>query len=154
MFLHENNRNYSSCIFSYKFAFIFFLSFLTNEKQEPGFQQVGGLETINISVFCLVALYFKAMPNSIDFYKGIFLHVIPVFFFCFCFFSIWVFFYEHSRITGLQRKAEGISTPHYHFHPLHRHLDIGRAITAGNSPLHIDSSRTRTRNLWFLSASR
>ena len=34
----------------------------------------------NISVFCLwrVALYFKAMPNSIDFYKEIFLHVIPV----------------------------------------------------------------------------
>ena len=33
-----------------------------------------------ISVFCLqrVALYFKAMPNSIVFYKGIFLHVIPV----------------------------------------------------------------------------
>ena len=25
-----------------------------------------------------VTLYFKAMPNSIDFYKGIFLHVIPV----------------------------------------------------------------------------
>ena len=23
-------------------------------------------------------LYFKAMPNSVDFYKGIFLHVIPV----------------------------------------------------------------------------
>ena len=23
-------------------------------------------------------LYFKAVPNSIDFYKGIFLHVIPV----------------------------------------------------------------------------
>ena len=85
MFLHENNRNYSSCIFSYKFAFIFFLSFLTNEKQEPGFQQVGGLETINVSVFCLVALYFKAMPNSIDFYKGIFLHVIPVLFFVFVF---------------------------------------------------------------------
>ena len=34
----------------------------------------------NTSVFCLwrVALYFKAMLNSIDFYKRIFLHVIPV----------------------------------------------------------------------------
>ena len=41
---------------------------------------MGSLVTRNISVFCLlqVALYFKAMPNSIDFYKGIFLHVIPV----------------------------------------------------------------------------
>ena len=60
--------------------FFLFLSFLTNQKQEPGFQQVGGLVTRNISAFCLsrVALYFKAMPNLIDFYKGIFLHVIPV----------------------------------------------------------------------------
>ena len=56
-----------------------FFSFLTNQKQESDFQQVGGLVT-EIFVFCLqrVALYFKAMLNSIDFYKGIFLHVIPV----------------------------------------------------------------------------
>ena len=55
-------------------------SFLTYQKQESGFQQVGGLVTTNISVFCLyrVMLYFKAMLNSRDFYKGIFLHVIPV----------------------------------------------------------------------------
>ena len=71
------------------------------------------------------------------------------------FFSIWVFFHEHSRITGLQGKEEGISlTPHYHFHPLHRHLDISRAITAESSPLRIASSRTRTGNLWFSSAKR
>ena len=66
-----------------------------------------------------------------------------------------VFFHEHSRITGLQGKGEGISlTPHYHFHPIHRHLDISRAITAESSPLHLGSSRTRTVNLWFPSASR
>ena len=71
------------------------------------------------------------------------------------FFSMWVFFHEHSRIAGLQGKGEGISlTPHYHFHPLHRHLDISRAITAESSPLHIAGSRTRTGNLWFPSASR
>ena len=65
-------------------------------------------------------------------------------------FSIWVFFHNHSRITRLQEKG-GISlTPHYHFHPLHRHLDISQAITAGRSPLRIGSSSwTRTRNLWF-----
>ena len=34
-------------------------------------------------------------------------------------------------MTGLQGKGEGISlTPHYHFHLLHKHLDISRAITA------------------------
>ena len=75
-------------------------------------------------------------------------------FFCF-FFSVWVFFYDHSRITEQQGKGEGISlTPQYHFHPLHRHSDISRAIAAESSPLHVASSRTRTGNLWFLSASR
>ena len=70
------------------------------------------------------------------------------------YFSIWVFYHDHSQITGLQGKGEGISlTPHYHFHPLHRYLDISRAITAESSPLHIASSRTRTGNLWFPSAS-
>ena len=74
------------------------------------------------------------------------------------FFSIWVFSHDHSRITGLQGKGKGISlTPHYHFHPLHRHLDISRAITAESSPLHIGSSRARTSNRgnvlnWFKAA--
>ena len=73
----------------------------------------------------------------------------------FFFFSIWVFCHDHSRITRLQGKGEGISsTPHYHFHPLHRYLDISRAITAKSSPLHIGSNRTRTGNLWFPRASR
>ena len=51
----------------------------------------------------------------------------------FCFFSVWVLFHVHSQIIGLQGKGEGI--------------------TAESSPLHIPSSRTRTGNLWFLSAS-
>ena len=73
----------------------------------------------------------------------------------FYFFSISVFYHDHSRITGLQGKGEGISlTPRYHFHPFHRHLDISQVITAESSPLHIASSRTRTGNLWFPGASR
>ena len=73
----------------------------------------------------------------------------------FFFFSVWVFFHNHSRITELQGKGAGILlTPHYHFQPLHRHLAISRAIIAESSPLHIDSSRTRTGNLWFPSAVR
>ena len=71
------------------------------------------------------------------------------------FFFIWVFFHNHSRITGLQGKGEGISlTPHYHFHPLQRYLDISWAITAESSSLHIGSSRTRIGSLCFPSASR
>ena len=55
----------------------------------------------------------------------------------FFFFYIWVFFHEHSRFTGQQGKGEVIYlTPLCHFHPLHRHLDISRAITAESSPLH------------------
>ena len=51
------------------------------------------------------------------------------------------FFHEHSRFTGQQKKGKGISlTPHYHFHPLHRHLNISRAITVESLPLHIASS--------------
>ena len=54
------------------------------------------------------------------------------------FFYIWVFFHEHSWITGLQKKGEGISlTPHCHFHSLHKHLDISRVTNAESSPLHI-----------------
>ena len=69
-------------------------------------------------------------------------------------FSIWVLFHEHSRITGLQGKGEGISlTPHYHFYPLHRPLGISWVITAESSPLHIANSQTWTGNHWLLNAS-
>ena len=57
--------------------------------------------------------------------------------------------------TFTNRRTEGISlTPHYHFHTLHRHLDISRAIAVEGSPLHIANNRNRTGNLWFPSASR
>ena len=72
-----------------------------------------------------------------------------------CLFSIWVFFHEHLRFTGPQGKGEAISLSVLnHFHPLHRHLDISRAITAESSPLHIGSSRNRTGNLCLTSTSR
>ena len=71
------------------------------------------------------------------------------------YFFIPVLFHGHKRITGLQGKREAISlTPHYHFHPLHRHLDISQAIAAERSPLRIASSRSRTGNLEFPGASR
>ena len=70
------------------------------------------------------------------------------------FFFYLVFFSQPLLTTGLQGKGEGISlTLHYHFHSLHRYLDISREITAESSPLHIGSSRTRTGNLWFGSAN-
>ena len=78
-FSYENNWNYISHKRSCKFAFIPFLSICRIQKQESSFQLVGHLVSRNISVFCLqrVAHYFKDMPNSIDFYKRILLHVIP-----------------------------------------------------------------------------
>ena len=60
--------------------------------------------------------------------------------------SIWVFFHKHSWFT----EQEGISvTPLYHFHPVHRHLHISRAITAEWSPFHIAAGL----ELWLRSAS-
>ena len=54
------------------------------------------------------------------------------------FFSIWVFFHDHSRITGQQENGEGISlTRHYHYHAFHRHLEISRDITAESSLPHM-----------------
>ena len=47
-------------------------------------------------------------------------------------------------------KGAGISFfPHYHFHPLQRHLDISQTITAESAPLHMGSSRTRTGTFSF-----
>ena len=56
----------------------------------------------------------------------------------------------------LDWKSSTLTTrPLIHQRPLlYRHLRISRAITAEGSPLHIGSSRTRTGNLWFPSASR
>ena len=59
-------------------------------------------------------------------------------------------FKEHSRFTGQQGKVKSISLiPLYHFHPLHIHLDISRAITGGSSLLHRNSNRTRTGTFDF-----
>ena len=70
-----------------------------------------------------------------------------LFFFFVCFFFLFSFTNIHES-QGLQGKREGVSlTSHYHFYPLHRHLDISRVITAESSPLHIASSRARTGNL-------
>ena len=70
------------------------------------------------------------------------------------------FFYQGflSRpFTNHRTAGEGgghfFSFPQYHFHLLQRHLDISQAITPEHSPLHIGSSQTRTRNLWFPSGS-
>ena len=40
MLLQENSRNHNSYWFSCKIAFILFLSFLTNQKQESGFSKM------------------------------------------------------------------------------------------------------------------
>ena len=46
-----------------------------------------------------------------------------------------------QTFTGQQGKGEAISlTPLYHFHPLHRHLEVNQAITAESPPQHIASS--------------
>ena len=61
------------------------------------------------------------------------------------FFSIYVFFQEHSRFTGQEGKEEAISlTPFYHLQLLYRHLHIIWVITAESAPLHTANSRAQT----------
>ena len=64
------------------------------------------------------------------------------FFFRLCFLSPTFAFHGTTEGGG---GGGAFLTPIYHFHPLHRHLDISRAITAESSSLHIASDRTRTR---------
>ena len=52
-FLYENNHNYNSYKFSYKFTFIPFLFLHRSQKQESNFQQVRGLVTRSKYLFCL-----------------------------------------------------------------------------------------------------
>ena len=54
-FLYENNRDYNSYKFNCKFAFIPFLLFRRNQKQESNFQQVGGQAKRNISFLFIVS---------------------------------------------------------------------------------------------------
>ena len=74
----------------------------------------------------------------------------------FFFFFFYLDFLSRTfTIHRQQGKGEAVYlSPLYHFHPFHRHLDISGTIIAESSPLHIDSSRTRNKNLWFPSASR
>lgn len=46
-----------------------------------------------------------------------------------------------------REKGNAFLTSLYHFHSLHRQLDISLAITAAYSPLHIASCRIRTGNI-------
>ena len=80
IFLHENNPNYQSYRFICKFSFILFLFLLQTKNKNQVFSKLVVWYRAIFLGFCLrrVALYFKAMPNSIDFYKVIFLHVIRV----------------------------------------------------------------------------
>ena len=63
IFLQENNNNYNSNRFSYKFAFIFFLPFLTNQKQK----QVGDVVTKNIFVFFLFIVSRALLQSHAEF---------------------------------------------------------------------------------------
>ena len=67
------------------------------------------------------------------------------------------FWFPFTNIHNSQdnrEKGNAFLTSLYHFHSLHRQLDISLAITAAYSPLHIASCRIRTGNIWFPRASR
>ena len=75
---------------------------------------------------------------------------IHIYMYIYIYIYIYILSGQRPRITNHRTAGEGgghfsLPTPHYHFHPPHRHLDISRTITAESSPLHITSSRTQTR---------
>ena len=53
--LYENNCNYNSCKFGYKFAFVIFLFFPRNQKQDSNFLQVCCLVTKKFFAFLFIA---------------------------------------------------------------------------------------------------
>ena len=53
MLLDGSNCNYNADKISGRFVFIRFLSCFWNQEQKSSFNQVGGLVTTNISIFCL-----------------------------------------------------------------------------------------------------
>ena len=64
------NFNNDSCNFSYKFAFLAFVTFLSFcrvQKQESNFQQVCGLVTRNISVFFLFVVSSALLRGHAEF---------------------------------------------------------------------------------------
>ena len=52
LFLHENKLTLIPVFLVRNSLLSFFLSFLRNQNQESSFYQLGGLVTINISLFC------------------------------------------------------------------------------------------------------
>ena len=102
--------------------------------------------------FCIIgtSVMKDSRRSSSTYTESLFLHVVKHNLLFLFFFSIWLFFHEYSRFTGQQVKGEAISLyPFYHFHPLHRHLDISWVIAAESSPLRIAGSRNRTWSLWY-----
>ena len=81
---YKNNRNYNSYKCSYKCAFILFLYFPRNLKARIKFSSSWPVANEKYFYFCLFVclfvlftFYFKVMPDSINIYRSIFLHVIP-----------------------------------------------------------------------------
>ena len=79
-FLHQNNHNYNSYRFSYKFVFILFLSFLTSQKQGSSFQKSwwSGNDKYCCFLFIVSRALLKSHAVFDRLYKGIFLYVILV----------------------------------------------------------------------------
>ena len=104
----------------------------------------------SLCIFCRVIfnVFYKGLANVFTQVKG--------------WYSIFLFLGFLSQILTIHRTAGEVGgggggaiylTPSYHFHPLHRHLDISWVISAESSHLHIASNRPQTKKLWFPSAS-
>ena len=83
---------------------------------------------------------------SLKMYNYCFLEVSVFSFFFISFLYYLNFLTRTYTIYRTQGKGKAVSlTTLYHFHPLHRNLDINRTITAESSPLHIASRQPRAQ---------
>ena len=104
------------------------------------------LDYLSLILFKIIGRYLISLIQK---YETLTRNITLTVFFLFCF----VFFYQgfsftqHSQFTEQQGMGRSFVTPIYHFHLLHEHLDIRRAITADKLPLHIGDDRTQTKNL-------
>ena len=114
----------------------------------------------HVKRFCQVILFFVKLQHIASFCSKCFLNRVFASSICFLlirscrwnppFFISWFSFTNIHDSQDSRRKGEAISLiPLYHFEPLHRHLDNRRTITAESLPLHIATSSTRTKKLWF-----
>ena len=100
--------------------------------------------------FCIIgSSAMKDSRCSLSTYESLFLHVVKHNLLFLSFFLSGFSFTNIHDSQDSRWKGRLLLSPFYHFHPLHRHLDISWVIAAETPPLRIAGSRNWTWKLWY-----